>query len=100
MGLKPRQAQFIDPLDYSAILPNQFLILFLIGQLRPLFRLFLVFSNKKNTIFKTNTYMWKNVHPIDSAEIQTHNLQNVSHFPLPLDQGSSPQFLILTNFSN
>ena len=44
--------------------------------------------------------MWKNVHPVYSAEIQTHNLQNVSHFPLPLDKGSSPQFLILTNFSN
>ena len=22
--------------------------------------------------------MWKNVHPIDSAEIQTHNLQNMN----------------------
>ena len=34
--------------------------------------------------------MWKNVHPVYGAGIRTHNLQNVSLFPLPLDQGSRP----------
>ena len=34
--------------------------------------------------------MWKNVHPVYGAGIRTHNLRNVSLFPLPLDQGSHP----------
>ena len=29
--------------------------------------------------------MWKNVHPVCGAWIQTHNLLNVSLLPLPLD---------------
>ena len=34
--------------------------------------------------------MWKNVHPVDSAGIQTHNLQDMSLLPYSLDQGSRP----------
>ena len=35
--------------------------------------------------------MWKNVHPVYGAGIQTHNLQNMSLLPYqPLDQGSRP----------
>ena len=41
------------------------------------------------TIFTTN--IWgKNVHPVYGAGIRTHDLWNVSLFPLPLDQGSRP----------
>ena len=43
------------------------------------FRLFSVFSNKQYNFY--NKYMWKNVHPVYGAGIQTHNLQNVSLFP-------------------
>ena len=32
----------------------------------------------------------KNVHPVYGAGIRTHNLQNMSLLPLPLDQGSRP----------
>ena len=35
--------------------------------------------------------MWKNVHPVYSAGIQTHDLWNMSLFPYPLDQGSGPK---------
>ena len=34
--------------------------------------------------------MWKNVHPVYGAGIQTHDLQNMSLFPLPLDHGFRP----------
>ena len=34
--------------------------------------------------------MWKNVHSVYGAVIQTHDLQNMSLFPEPLDQGSRP----------
>ena len=34
--------------------------------------------------------MWKNVHPVYGTGIRTHDLQNVSLLPLPLDQGSRP----------
>ena len=34
--------------------------------------------------------MWKNVHPVFGAGILTHDLQNVSLLPKPLDQGSRP----------
>ena len=34
--------------------------------------------------------MWKNVNPVYSVGIQTHNLWNVSLLPWPLDQGSRP----------
>ena len=37
----------------------------------------------------------KNVHPVYGAGIRTHDLQNVSLFPLPLDQGSRPDDLFL-----
>ena len=48
-------------------------------QPRPLFHLFLVFSNKHYNFY--NNYMWKNVHPVYGAGIQTHDLWNVSLFP-------------------
>ena len=38
--------------------------------------------------------MWKNVHPVYSAGIRTHDLWDVSLFPLPLDQDSRPQFCV------
>ena len=42
--------------------------------------------------------MWKNVHPVYSTRIRTHDLRNVSLFPYqPLDQGyyhSNFDFLI------
>ena len=47
------------------------------GQPRPLFRLFLVLSNKQYKFY--NKSMWKNAHPVFSAGIQTHNLLNISH---------------------
>ena len=35
--------------------------------------------------------MWKNVHPVYSTGIQTHDLWNMSLFPQPLGQGSRPK---------
>ena len=57
-----------------------FLYIFVLknGPIQPLFCLFLVFLNKQYNFF--NKYMWKNVHPVYGARIQTHNLQNVSLF--------------------
>ena len=52
------------------------------------FCLFSVFSNKQYNFY--NKYMWKNVHPVYGAGIWTHDLQNVSLFSSPLDQGSRP----------
>ena len=49
------------------------------GQQWPLFHLFLVFSTKHYNFY--NNYMWKNVHPVYGAGIQTHDLWNVSLFP-------------------
>ena len=43
------------------------------------FRLFSVFSNKQYNFY--NKSMWKNVHPVYSAEIWTHDLSNMSHHP-------------------
>ena len=45
--------------------------------------------------------MWTNVHPVYGAGIRTYDLQNVSLFPKPLDQGSRPLsiFLSYTNDS-
>ena len=34
--------------------------------------------------------MWKNVHPVYGAGIQTHNFQNMSILPWPLDKVSPP----------
>ena len=53
---------------------------------RPLFNLFLVFFRQISIKFY-NKLMWKNVHPVSSTVIGTHDLQNVSL--LPLDQGLS-----------
>ena len=50
------------------------------GQHRPLFRLYLVFSNKHNNNFYNN-YMLKNVHPLYDGEIRIHDLRKVSLFP-------------------
>ena len=48
-------------------------------QPRPIFRLFLVFSNKHYK-FLQQIYV-KNVHPVYGAGIQTHNLRNMSLLP-------------------
>ena len=50
------------------------------------------------TIFTTDI-SGKNVHPVYGAGIRTHDLRNVSLFPLPLDQGSRPnqKLFILLN---
>ena len=34
--------------------------------------------------------MWKKVHPVYDTGIRTHDLQNKSLLPSPLDQGSRP----------
>ena len=60
------------------------------GQPRPLFHLFSVFSNKHH-YNSYNKYMWKKVHPVYGAGIWTHDLRNVSLFPLRLDQCSRPR---------
>ena len=60
------------------------------GQPRPLFRLFSVFSNKQHYNSYNKNICGKNVHPVYCAGIQTHDLRNVCLFPLPLDQGSRP----------
>ena len=49
------------------------------GQPRPLFRLFLVFSNKQYNF--CNKKLWKNVHPEYGAGIRTHNLSDMSRHP-------------------
>ena len=60
---------------------NIILLCFLkMGQPRPLFRLFVVFSKKHQYNFY-NKYMWKNVHLVYGAGIWTHNLQNMSLLP-------------------
>ena len=50
------------------------------GQPRPLFHFFLVFSNKHHYNFY-NKSMRKNFHPVYSAGIRTHNLLYMSHHP-------------------
>jgi len=57
------------------------------------FCLFSVFSNKQYKFY--NKLMRKNVHPVYSAGIQTHDFWNMSLLPLPLDQGSRPENLLL-----
>ena len=39
--------------------------------------------------------MWKNVHPVYSARIRIHDVQNTIVLPEPLDQGSLPTALEL-----
>ena len=51
--------------------------------------IFGLFQTNIITIFTTNI-CGKNVHPVYGAGIRTHDLWNVSLFPLPLDQGSRP----------
>ena len=62
---------------------------FNMGQPRPLFRLFLVFSNKQYN-FTTNQ-----CEKMSSAGIRNHNISNMSHHPLPLDHYSRPLIKIL-----
>ena len=38
-----------------------------------------VFSNKQYIFY--NKWMWKNVHPVNGAGIQTHNFQDMSLLP-------------------
>ena len=39
--------------------------------------------------------MWKNFNPVYGAGIRTRDLQNMSDFPKPLEQGSRPDYLKL-----
>ena len=50
---------------------------------------FRLFSSFQSLQFLQQIYV-NNVHPVYSAGIQTHDLQNVSLLPLPLDQYSRP----------
>ena len=50
------------------------------GQTRPLFRLFSVFSNKQTVQFLQQINV-KNVHPVYGAGIRTHDLSNMSRHP-------------------
>ena len=50
------------------------------GQTRPLFNLFSVFSNKHHYNLY-NKYNWKMSIQVYGAEIRTYDLQNVSLFP-------------------
>ena len=58
------------------------------GQPGPLIHLNLVNSNKQYNFY--NKSIRKNVHPVYSAGIQTHNLSNFIRHPQPLDQGACP----------
>ena len=58
-----------------------------------LFHLFSSFQGHF-TNFTKNRYV-KNVHPVYSTGIRTHNLGNISLLPYPLDQGSRPFTLLL-----
>ena len=51
---------------------------------------FSVFSNKHYNFY--NKYLWKNVHPVYIAGIQTHDLKNMNLLLKPQDQGSRPHF--------
>ena len=54
------------------------------------FSFIFVFSNKQNNFY--NKYLHViNVHPVYGAGIWTHDLQNMSLLPWPLDQGSCPK---------
>ena len=44
-----------------------------------LFSFIFVFSNKHYNFY--SKYMWNNVHPVYSAGIQTHDLQEMSFLP-------------------
>ena len=63
---------------YVIYLISLHLFLKKMGQPRPLFRLFSIFSNKHYNFY--NKYMWKNVHPVYGAGIRTHNIWNMSLF--------------------
>ena len=57
-----------------------------------------VFSNKHYIFY--NKYMWKNVHPVYSTGIRTHDLQDMSLHPKPLDQGSRPNMFVYLELTN
>ena len=64
------------------------------GQPRPLFRLFSVFSNKQYNFY--NKYMSKNIHPVYGAGIQTHNLQKRESLPITTRPGLPPNYALFT----
>ena len=49
---------------------------------------FWTFSSKEYNL--NNKLIWKFVHPVSSAGIQTHDLLNTSLLPKPIDQGFQP----------
>ena len=57
---------------------------------------FIYFRPSKHTLkILQQIGMWKNVHPVYGARIQTHNLWNMSLLPYPLDQDSRHTYLLL-----
>ena len=52
---------------------------------------FIYFCLFKPTLHISQQIYVKNVHPVYSAEFRTHDLQNMSLLPWPLDQGSYPK---------
>ena len=58
------------------------IVFFLIGQPRPLFHLFSVFSNKQYNFYNKSMCKKCHVHPVYSARIRTHDLRNVSLLPV------------------
>ena len=68
-------------IDWKIFTFHQWSFFFKMGQLRPLYRLFSVFSNKIITIFTTDQWEKCHVHPVYGAGIWTHDLRNVSLLP-------------------
>ena len=68
---------------------------FLNGPFTTSFSFIFVISSKHNHFY--NKCMLRNVHPVHSAVNQTHDLQNTSLLPQPVDQGSRPRKSCLVN---
>ena len=87
---KPWPQERTNPLRYGAPTLGLQLFFFKWANPGPFFFYFRSFQTNITTIFTTNI-CGKNVHPVYGAGIRTHDLRNVSLFPLPLDQGSRPK---------
>ena len=81
LGSEPGAAGWEDgrQIKWAMTAPNlakSFSAIFLNGPSPASFSFIFVFSNKHYNFY--NKDMWKNVHPVYSAGIQTHNHQNMS----------------------
>ena len=63
-----------------------YITFFLNGPILASFLFIFVFSNKNYNFY--NKYVWNNVHRVYGAGIRTHDIQDMSLLPQPLDQGS------------